>query len=71
MKKTPCSTALAPCLYHFKINQTNKKTMKPTSTTITIESDNKKEWTSPEIAELPIEETSQLNPPNVDDQQIS
>jgi len=33
--------------------------------------DNKKEWTSPRISELPVEETNQLNPPDVDDQQIS
>ena len=30
--------------------------------------DNKKEWTSPELSELPVEETNQLDPPAPDQQ---
>jgi len=50
--------------------KTTTNTMKLTKTTNTIESNYKKEWASPEIAELPIEETSQLAPPEPG-QQIS
>ena len=51
--------------------KTTTNTMKLTKTTNTIESNYKKEWKSPEIAELPIDQTSQLDPPSVDDPQGS
>ena len=36
-------------------------------TTDTNQTPIKKEWTNPEISELSVSETNQLNPPNADD----
>lgn len=41
--------------------------MKLTETPITNNSDNKKEWISPRLSELAVEETNQLPPPGMDD----
>lgn len=37
--------------------------MEPTNSKTTNEADNKKEWSSPELSELAVEETNQLPPP--------
>lgn len=45
--------------------------MKPTNTSNTSETEIKKEWSSPEIAELPVGETNQLYPPDEPSQDAS